>query len=107
MPLFWQRLVLETKDRIRHDRLMRRCVASAIAASAGRGTTPQECAQAVVQLCRSARLAVTDQQMLRVERAIRKRIDTIGGRPIDWGALDSDTTRNRIEHALVLKPYPW
>lgn len=105
MPLFWQRLVLETKDRIRHNRRMRRWVASGIAASAGRGTEPQECVKAIVQLCKSARLAVDDRQMLHIERAIQKRIATIGGRPIDWLAVDPDLKRNRIEHALVLKPY--
>ena len=105
MSTFWQRLVIETKDRVRHDRVIRRFIASGIAASAGRGTEPPECVQAIVQLCKAARLVADGEQMLQIEGAIRKRITTLAGRPFDWLALDPDLNRKRIEHALVLKPY--
>lgn len=103
--MFSQRLRTEIKDRFRHSRLARRFLASTIAATAGRGTSPEECVQAIVKLSKGARLAGSDAQMIRMEQAIRRRIAALAGRPFNWATFEPSANRDRIEHAVVLKPY--
>jgi glycosyltransferase involved in cell wall biosynthesis len=103
--MFSQRLRTEIKDRFRHSRLARRLLASAIAATADRGTSPEECVQAIEKLSKGARLAGSEAQMIRMEQAIRRRINTLAGRPFNWTAFESSAHRERIEHAVVLKPW--
>ncbi|HVW10581.1 MAG TPA: glycosyltransferase [Bryobacteraceae bacterium] len=100
-----QRFAIEAKDQFRHNRAVRRLTASVYAAMADRGTEPSQCAQAIVKLSKSARLAGSDKQMIRMEQAIHQRIRTLAGRPVDWSALDPGWKSDRIEHGVVLKPH--
>jgi glycosyltransferase involved in cell wall biosynthesis len=103
--MFSQRFRTEIKDRFRHDRFARSLLASAIAATADRGASPEECVRAIVKLSKGARLAGSDAQMLRMEAGIRDRIAALAGRPFNWANFEPAWKRDRIEHAVVLKPY--
>ena len=103
--MFSQRFLTEIKDRFRHNRLARRFLASTIAATAGRGMSPEECVQAIAKLSKSARLAGSDAQMARMEQSIHGRIAALARRPFNWADFEPSWKRDRIEHAVVLKPY--
>jgi glycosyltransferase involved in cell wall biosynthesis len=98
-------LGIETKDNLRHDRTLRKYLAYALAARASRGKQPQECGRAIVKLCRAARIAGSESQMMGLEQSIRQRIATLAGRPVDWSEFEGQYKRDRIETAVVLKPY--
>ncbi len=99
------RLKLETKDRIRHSQLLRQFLSYPVEWRSKRGQEPQQIARTIVELCKAARLAGSDARMVRVEQRIREQVASLQGRPIDWTEFVGQMKRDRIEAAVVLKPY--
>ena len=73
--------------------------------SASAGDSPQACAQKLVELCRVARLADTLQQELEIEKEIHRQVRSIGSHSVDWSKLTASWKTDRIEKAVILKPY--
>ena len=73
--------------------------------SASPGDSPQACAQAIVEFCRVARLAETPQQEMEIEKEIHRLVRKIDAHPVDWSKLTVGWKTDRIEKAVILKPY--
>lgn len=99
------RLQIETKDRIRHSQLLRQFLSYPVEWRSKRGQEPQQIARTIVELCKAARLAGSDTRMAQVEQRIREQVALLKGRPIDWSEFVGQMKRDRIEAAVVLKPY--
>jgi glycosyltransferase involved in cell wall biosynthesis len=104
----FSRLALENRDRLRHSRSVRKLITRTLLMK-GRGISKDaaanEIAISIVELCRIARLAQTDEFMLTVEAEIARRIHTLEGRALDWSAWTPSWKTDQIEKATVLKPW--
>src|SRR5579884_2061895 len=102
---FLKRFQLESRDRIRFSKPLRKCLSHLAGWQARNGDDPQQIARSIVLLCRAARLASTEQRMCSIERQIRERIAALKNRPVDWSQFVGQMKRNRIEAGIILKPY--
>jgi len=102
------RLALENRDRLRHSRTARQLIARSLLLKAGSvrsGASANDIARSIVELCRIARIAQTDELMVAIEAEIQRRIDALEGRALDWGAWTQSWKTDQIEKAMVLKPW--
>lgn len=68
-------------------------------------SSSQTSAQSIVELCKVARLAETPVQARQIEEHIRRQVERVNTRPVDWSQLTAAWKPGRIEKAVVLKPY--
>lgn len=103
----YQRLQIEQKDRIRQNPSVRGCMAAVgyLRARLQGGTDAQSVARRIFRLSQAARISPTKGQMIRMESAIRDQLKVLQGRPFDWAEFCPQFKRDRIEKAVVLKPW--
>jgi len=106
--LAWRRFQTKTRDRLLHSRTVRQITArsllSRVPVTSGK-SEPNAIARSVLQLCRVARLSSSESFAKKVETEIGKQVDRIGSSPVDWPSLTSEWKTDRIEKAVVLKPW--
>ena len=102
------RLALENRDRLRHSRTARQLIARTLFIKMGKArsdASATDIARSIVELCRIARIAQTEELMLTIEAEIQRRIKALEGRPLDWGEWTPSWNTGQIEKAMVLKPW--
>lgn len=98
------RLRLETKDRLRHNRVIRDWMSLAAALRAGGARhDAQALARSIAHLCEAARLAGSEDRRIKMERRISERIAALQGRNINWEPFTPLWRTDAIEKAVVLK----
>ncbi|MEI8340932.1 MAG: glycosyltransferase, partial [Verrucomicrobiota bacterium] len=65
---------------------------------------PLEIARAIDVYCKAARLVVSQEKLLQIERKIEERILKLGDRTFDWTEFDKTAKDRRIFKAAVMKP---
>ncbi len=98
---------IELEDRLRYSAAVRwsLCQFKLVTAPRPDPADPQTIARAVAHLCDAARLATNKPLLLEIEREIGRLVKLLDGRKIYWREFEPGAQNNRVEKAVVLKPF--
>ncbi|MFM8469677.1 MAG: glycosyltransferase [Limisphaerales bacterium] len=103
-----QRLKIEAEDTLRYSNPVRavRCEVELLKDQSPSASDPQAIARSIVKLCAAARLAASQNQLLKVEARIAERVKLLGNRPVDFAEFEPSSMKKRvIDYFVPLKPY--